>query len=189
MTMKILMKKLGYFAIGCVLAALTACQSLPFQQEKPDQFALKGKIGVRTPHQSGSAFYIWQQQKDEFNIQLTGILGIGKTEIQGKTGTVSLRNAQVGVIEASTPEELLFQATGWYAPIGFLKSWIQGKSATETAEVTLDEQQRPSKIIEQDWIVQLSYKNDYKKLPNHLVLTQNKPEGGQNKITMVIQNR
>lgn len=184
-----LMKNMTMFAVSSIVITLTACQSLPFQQEKPDQFALKGKIGVRTPQQSGSAFYTWQQQKDEFNIQLTGILGIGKTEIQGKTGAVSLKNAQVGVIEATTPEELLFQATGWYAPISFLKSWIQAKPATENAEITRDEQQRLSQVIEQDWTVQLSYKNDYKKLPNHLVLTQNKPEGGQNKITMVIQNR
>lgn len=185
-----MMQKKHLFRTVCasVLLSLTACQSFPLLQEKPDQFALKGKIGVRTPQQTGSAFYTWQQQKDDFNIQLTGILGIGKTEIQGKTGAVSLRNAQVGVIEASTPEELLLQATGWYAPISYLKSWIQAKSATEHAEITLDERQRPSQIIENDWTVNLSYKNN-RKLPNRLVLVQNLSDGGQNRITMVINNR
>lgn len=183
-----LMKNMTMFAISSIVITLTACQSLPFQQEKPDQFALKGKIGVRTPQQTGSAFYTWQQQQDQFDIQLTGILGIGKTHIQGKAGAVSLSNAQVGVIEASTPEELLLQATGWYAPISHLKSWIQAKSATAQAEITVDERQRPSQIIEDNWTVNLSYKKN-RSLPNHLVLIQNLANGGQNRITMIINNR
>ncbi len=181
---------IGKTLILTILATLTACQSLPFKgySEKPDQFSLQGKIGVRTPEQSGSAFYTWQQQQENFDIQLTGILGIGKTQIQGKTGDVTLQNAQVGTIHAETPEELLYRATGWVAPISYLKSWIQAKSATPDAQITRDEQQRPTEISEGQWTVQLSYKKN-RKLPNHLILSQALPTGGQNRITMVIQNR
>ena len=63
---------------------LTAPTDATAPPQKPsNQFNLEGKIGVKTPKQSGSAFYTWTQDQQDFNIQLNGILGIGKTIIEG----------------------------------------------------------------------------------------------------------
>jgi Outer membrane lipoprotein involved in outer membrane biogenesis len=72
---------------------MSGCQQM-VQQKAPvtpsvqaeNQFQLQGKIGVRTPQQSGSAFFTWVQQQEEFDIELTGILGAGKTQISGTPG-------------------------------------------------------------------------------------------------------
>ncbi len=195
---------LPFFA--CSTLALTGCQQfskpqLPPQTVQPtapeeaqstneaiDQFALQGKIGVRTPQQSGSAFFTWQQQQDKFDIELSGILGVGKTQITGSTGQVTLNSAKTGEIHADSPEELLERATGWHAPITHLIKWVQAKPATDLAVVNKDQQQRITHITEDDWDVDLSYV-EQNNLPNKLILKQALESGKENRITMVIQNR
>ncbi|AXY56066.1 outer membrane lipoprotein LolB [Acinetobacter chinensis] len=178
------------------LLMLTGCQQYTKPQlppeaqlpEAPSQFSLQGKIGVRTPQQSGSAFFTWIQQQQEFDIELSGILGVGKTQITGKPGEVSLNSAKTGLITAETPEELLERATGWQAPITHLVSWVQAKPATTSAEIKKDEQGRIEQLNEDGWAVSLSY-NEATLLPNKLILKQSLESGQENRITMIIQNR
>ncbi|MEN8281893.1 lipoprotein insertase outer membrane protein LolB [Acinetobacter gerneri] len=153
-----------------------------------NQFNLQGKIGVKTPKQSGSAFFTWQQDHEDFDIQLSGILGIGKTIIEGKSGEVTLNSSKTGLIQAESPEELLERATGWVAPITDIVSWVQARPATTDAKIAKDEADRISKIEEDGWTVDLSY-NDKETLPNKLILKQALESGAENRVTMVIQNR
>lgn len=174
--------------------SLTACQTLkPIQptvhsQEQVENFAIQGKIGIRTPEQTNSAFYTWVQQDEQYSIELSGILGIGLTQIDGDAQQVSLTNAQVGTITAPTAEELLKQATGWVAPISNLKFWIQAQTRHSSAQVQYDTQQRPTIIVEDGWQVELDY-NDSNTKPYRLILTQALENNQQNRITMIIQNR
>lgn len=176
--------------------ALTGCQQYIKPQEQPpgsgieapDQFNLQGKIGVRTPQQSGSAFFTWAQEQQDFDIELSGILGVGKTQISGKAGEVTLNSAKTGLISAATPEELLERATGWQAPITHLVKWVQAKPATPQAQLNKDDSGRIAQILEDGWQVDLSYA-DSAALPNKLILKQALETGKENRITMVIQNR
>ena len=156
--------------------------------EAHNQFNLQGKIGVRTPQQSGSAFFRWAQDNQDFDIELSGILGVGKTQISGKPGEVTLNSANTGLIRAESPEELLQQATGWNAPITHLIQWVQARPASPNAKITKDNLQRPTQFLEDDWTVDLSY-NDQAVLPNKLILKQSLESGKENRITMIIQNR
>lgn len=175
---------------------LTGCQQYvkpqpPAESQTPqlqNQFSLQGKIGVRTPQQSGSAFFSWAQQQDNFDIQLSGILGVGKTQIEGKPGQVTLNSAKTGLIQAETAEELLQRATGWQAPISHLVHWVQARPATLNAQLNKDQLLRPLQIIEDGWIVNLSY-DENALLPSKLILKQALESGQENRITMLIQNR
>ena len=193
--MRILFK--SGFLMGCSLSvlAMTGCQTFmqkpatpASQAEQNNQFNLQGKIGVKTPAQSGSAFFVWQQNQQQFDIELSGILGIGKTQISGQPGQVTLNSAKTGLIRAATPEELLQRATGWQAPITHIVSWVQARPATLTAKLNKDDQNRINQIQEDGWNVNLSY-NESAKLPNKLILQQQLETGKENRITMVIQNR
>lgn len=189
------MAQVFFASIATASFALTGCQqyvktpqTTAPQVQDAQNFSLEGKIGVKTPKQTGSAFYTWQQNHDNFDIQLTGILGIGKTIIEGKPGQVTLNSAKTGEITAATPEELLERATGWVAPITHIVDWVQAKPATTTAKIEKDQQQRPKTIIEDGWTVDFSY-NDADSLPNKLILKQALEAGQENRITMTIQNR
>ena len=190
-----LFSKLGLTLFATSSLVLTGCQ--PFVQnpdntsqqvEAENQVNLQGKIGVRTPQQSGSAFFTWVQQQQQFDIKLSGILGVGKTQISGQPGQVTLNSAKTGLIYAESPEELLERATGWQAPITHLIDWVQARPATVDAQIQKDSQQRPTQFIEDDWTVDLSY-NDNAPLPNRLILKQALESGQENRITMLIQNR
>lgn len=175
---------------------LTGCQRYiqptePSTSQIPqasNQFNLQGKIGVKTPQQSGSAFFSWSQQQDKFAIELSGILGMGKTLIEGEPGQVSLNSAKTGLIYAASAEELLQRATGWQAPISHLIHWVQARPATLHAQLDHDPLLRPLQIIEDGWVVNLSYQ-DNSMLPNKLILKQVLESGQENRITMLIQNR
>lgn len=174
---------------------LSACQSIQTQPDMSqpsaqglNQFNLQGKIGVKTPQQSGSAFFTWQQNQEEFDIELSGILGVGKTQIKGQPGQVTLNSAKTGLVTAESPEDLLEQATGWRTPITNLVHWVQAKPASLKAQLQKDEQQRIQQIIEDGWTVNLSY-NTTATLPNKLILQQQLETGQENRITIVIQNR
>lgn len=188
--------KFSLILIATSTLVLTGCQrytqpqapSVSKTPEAANNFSVQGKIGVKTPGQSGSAFFTWVQQQDEFDIELSGILGVGKTQISGTPGQVTLNSAKTGLIQAATPEELLERATGWQAPITHLVDWVQAKPATTQAKISKDRQNRPIQFVEDGWTVDLSY-NDQAQLPNKLILKQTFESGQENRITMVIQNR
>jgi outer membrane lipoprotein LolB len=188
--------KFSLTLIATSTLVLTGCQQYTQPQapsvsqipEAANNFNLQGKIGVKTPGQSGSAFFTWVQQQDEFDIELSGILGVGKTQISGTPGQVTLNSAKTGLIQAETPEELLERATGWQAPITHLVEWVQAKPATTQAKISKDESNRPIQFLEDGWTVDLSY-NAQAQLPNKLILKQTLESGQENRITMVIQNR
>lgn len=191
-----LFSKLCVAVCSSSVLLLTGCQHLSQpnkviaspQVQDENNFSLQGKIGVRTPQQSGSAFFTWIQQQDQFDIELTGILGVGKTQIEGKPGQVTLNSAKTGLITAETPEELLEKATGWQAPIMHLAYWVQAKPATQNAQTSKDESNRLKQLVEDGWTVDFSY-NDAQPLPNKLLLKQALADDKENRITMVIQNR
>ena len=179
---------------GCQTPSLASKTSSPnignndSQTVSYNQFSLQGKIGVKTPQQSGSAFFTWIQQEEQFDIELSGILGIGKTQITGEPGKVELNSSRTGLISAESPEELLLLATGWNAPITHIIDWVQAHPATLETEILKDNMQRPIQFIEDGWTVDLSYK-DEAVLPNRLVLKQALDSNQENRITMIIQNR
>lgn len=151
------------------------------------QFSVTGKIGVRTPSQTGSAFYAWTQVDKHFAIDLTGALGIGQTHIEGLPGKVTLRSARTGLINASSPEELLQHATGWQAPISYLAYWIQGRPANADSIGQFDNNHRLTQLSEGGWQVIFTYKNA-ETLPSKLNMSQ--PTGnGENRVTLTVQSR
>ncbi len=187
------LSQLGCCAFAATALFLTGCQQMIKPQapatpsvQAENQFQLQGKIGVRTPQQTGSAFFTWVQQQEEFDIELSGILGVGKTQISGTPGQVTLNSAKTGVIQAASAEELLQRATGWQAPISYLVDWVQARPATTTAKLQKDDTQRINQIIEQGWTVDY---NAQAKMPNRLILKQSLGNGAENRITMIIENR
>ena len=154
-------------------------------QSNRHSFKISGKIGVRTAQQNGSAFYGWTQQGDEFAIDLTGALGIGQTSIRGNAEQVTLTSSKTGTLEAATPEELLFQATKWRAPITYLISWINGQPVKEDSMIQRDPLNRVVSIDEGGWHANLNYEG-VEKLPNKLVLVENNHD---NRVTLTIQSR
>jgi len=183
--------------IGCQSLKTPKLPTLPTTTLPSDQaatadstlhFSIRGKIGVRTPKQNGSAFYAWIQDGNRFAIDLTGALGIGQTHIEGIPGQVSLQSAKTGLLQATTPEELLTQATGWLAPISYLPHWILGQQNQATSPATRDAQGRLLTLNEGGWQVTFDYDSSNSSLqPSKLTMLQSLDDHTSNRIILTIQ--
>lgn len=140
----------------------------------PQTFDINGKIGVTTPQQTGSAFYTWGQNGNAFAIDLAGALNAGQTIIRYDGQTATLTNDK-GTLTATNPEELLFKATQWQAPISQLPYWIMGQSAPSDTDNQTDAQNRLSTANNSHWTAEFSYANTQATLPNRI--TMKHPDG------------
>lgn len=145
------------------------------------QFTINGKIGITTPKQAGSAFYIWSQQGQNFAIELAGALNAGQTKISYNGQSATLTNDK-GSVNAETPEALLQRATGWQVPISQLAYWIQGQPAPSDSRTQQDNQSRLISAQNGDWQAEFGYVSGKDKQPNRL--TAHHPDGY--KVVMTI---
>lgn len=114
----------------------------------------------------GSAYFIWQQKADDYQITLTGPLGQGRTVLNGTAESITLDSKQTGHLEASSPETLFEQAFGWTAPVSYLKKWLEGKPATPRPEDIYAENGTLQSAQEGEW--QADFKN-YRYVNNTLL--------------------
>lgn len=160
-------------------ALLSACQTLPKttpavaqSPDAPIVFNISGKISMTqvAPDgtQSGTVFYSWAQEGERFNIDLAGALGFGATSISFDGNTATLENGRVGTLHASTPEELLWQATGWQAPISQLPHWIVGRSTPSDYNQQYNTSGQLISASNGEWTAVFDYKGT---LPNRLNIT------------------
>ncbi|WP_226704949.1 lipoprotein insertase outer membrane protein LolB [Microbulbifer elongatus] len=130
--------------VGAVLLlALTACSSQKPQPQQPpaqqaaqpqsaaalQRWEAKGKLGVRSPKENGSANLIWQQANANYRIHLSGPLGAGATTISGSPGGVSLQRGSDPAVMASDPAQLTEQIMGWPLPVSEMFYWVRGLPA------------------------------------------------------------
>ncbi|UNU72791.1 lipoprotein insertase outer membrane protein LolB [Moraxella nasovis] len=168
---------------GLLSLTLVGCQSMNQPTVAPItatinqdslQFTITGKIGVMQPttdgKQAGSAFYAWNQDDDRFAIDLTGAFGIGATAISYDGNTATLTSERTGSITADTPEDLLYHATGWQAPISQLPYWIMGRSTPSDISKMTDEKGRLITAKNDAWTCHFIYDGDNKH-PDRLRIT------------------
>lgn len=89
------------------------------------EWQIKGKIGVRTADDGGSAYLDWSQSFDSFYILLSGPLGQGSTIVSGNPYGARLENSE-GTFISDSPEQLIMEHTGWAIPIHQLLYWVKG---------------------------------------------------------------
>lgn len=144
------------------------------QTALPQKFTINGKIGLTTPKQAGSAFYVWSQNAEAFGIELSGALNAGQTNISYDGQTATLTNDK-GTLTADNPEELLFKATGWQAPISQLPYWIMGQPAPSDSNNAHDNSNRLTTAYNGDWAATFDYASASESRPNRI--TMRHPDG------------
>lgn len=159
----------------CLLLTLTACGSLHqretiefggdqnawkahrAQLEPLDRWILQGKIGIRSPQESGSGTLFWLQQARYYDIRLSGPLGRGATRIQGDQNRTTLEVAGRPTVSASSAEDLVAQQIGWHLPVDQLLWWVRGLPAPDSASrLQLDSQSRLGRLSQSGWTVEYS---------------------------------
>lgn len=175
------------------LLLLTACAQLPQKDTVPENLQpywnqhqlqvgtlenwdIMGKLGIRTPVQSNSARFNWQQQAQHFDIRVTTLLGQGVATLSGTSGDVYLNIAGRGEYTTHAPEALLLQELGWTLPVDVLNYWVRGIPAPNSpAHYQLNDQGLLDTLQQAGWQLQFSrYQQlESRRLPGKILLQQN----------------
>ncbi len=90
---------------------------------------LEGKIALRKGNQRHSGFLYWQQEQNNYHIDLNGPFGQGHIQLIGSTEGVTLHKADGSHVTANDAQNLLEQVTGAKVPLAELIWWIKGMPA------------------------------------------------------------
>lgn len=97
---------------------------------------LSGKLGFRAPQQGGSAALKWTQEKDSYQLFLSGPFGVGSAKIYGDDETAEMLYGDA--VYRQPPQQLAMQLTGLPLPVDALSWWARGlPSPTEPAATDL----------------------------------------------------
>ncbi len=85
---------------------------------------LSGKLGFRAPQQGGSAAINWTQEKDNYQLFLSGPFGVGSAKIYGDEKTAEMLYGDT--VYRQSPKQLAMQLTGLPLPVDALSWWARG---------------------------------------------------------------
>jgi len=133
---------------------------LPWEKRVPtlsriQNWQLNGKIAIQTAQEAGSAIVTWGQHQDQFNITLSGPLGMNELKLSGQPGRVILLTTNGKQYQADNPEQLLSQQWGWDLPLSYLNYWIRGLPVPNIPNhLTWDDAQHINKLQQADFDIQ-----------------------------------
>lgn len=146
-----------------LLAVLTACTPLPQSPSDADPGAVVssqhlehwssvGRVSVRIPEDSWTANYRWIQDDAEFDLLLTGPLGVGSMQLRGNPQRVVLDDSDGGHYESDNVQALLLSRLGVAIPVDAMRYWGVGRLIPDVpAVVTRDHQGRLLTLEQSQW--------------------------------------
>ena len=126
-------------------------------------FAMKGRLGLKTPDDAWSASIQWAQKEALYKMRIIAPLGQGTYELTGGNGQVSLLTAEDETYQADDPDTLMQGTLGWSVPVTGMRYWIIGLPDPEagTERLLLDEFGRIEQLQQDGWSVEISRYQDY----------------------------
>lgn len=193
--------KIHFVLIALLSLFLSACvnklplKSVEFKAHQAalmpiTQWKMTGKLGIKTPTESGSANIQWQQESAAYQIQLHGPLGQKSIVIIGDLQEVTLKEKGKPIIKARSPEALIKKSTGWNLPLTQLNYWVRGLPAPKTKikQITPNATGLIAQLEQSGWVIdylsyhQIQYQNQLIYLPKKIVATH-----GDIRLTLVIR--
>lgn len=119
---------LALFAMS--LGGCTSTRTAPSSPSVPT-IDVSGKLGVRTGNEGFSASLRYQQFDDAFRIEMWGLLGQGRTLIEGDARRIGITNAKGELLATGEPERVMQEQLGWSLPLAVLRFWVAGQPDPE----------------------------------------------------------
>jgi len=190
------------YALAGLLVLLSACAPLqqptsssdnpllswPQHQQQALQLRhwdIMGKLGIRTPAQSNSARFNWQQLEQQFDIRITNLLGQSVATLSGSNEDVHINIAGRGEFDTLTPNALLKKELGWALPVSMLNYWVKGIPAPDSEAIyQLNHQGRLESLTQSGWQVDFSR---YQTLESHTLPGKIRLQQGDITLTLLIK--
>lgn len=161
------------FSFTIISLALSSCMSLPkadlrapvnqkktweerkAKLESVKSWTIAGAMAIKNQKQGGQVRFHWQQNQENYEINLTAPLGGLIAEVKGRPDHVTLQKPDEAVKRAKNPEKLLQEELGWSIPLSYAKHWIRGLPIPDVeAETFFDEFSHLSSLRQAGWLVE-----------------------------------
>lgn len=141
-------------------------------------WSLTGRLGVSQGDEGGSGRLDWSQAGNESRLAFRGTLGQGAWRLEVSPDVARLELKDGTVREARRVEDLVFDQTGWVAPVTALAWWVRGLAwpggpAPEARE--LNEDGTLANLVQDGWTVAWTRYQDgpeEQRLPSRLQLSR-----------------
>ncbi|MDB4260131.1 lipoprotein insertase outer membrane protein LolB [Porticoccaceae bacterium] len=170
-------------------AAPSDWQTHQLRVSQLNDWRLAGKLGFRGPDSGGSASVNWQQQQNNFQLQLSGPFGAGRATLSGNQQIAEMLYQDK--LYRQTPQQLASQLTGVPLPVGALSWWARGLPSPdqETASsIATSPEGYASSFAQAGW--QLSFsrysETDAGSLPSKIIGTHQSSDNRRYSFKLVI---
>jgi outer membrane lipoprotein LolB len=120
---------------------LSGCSIFNLQQDSQilekklntlQQWQVRGKLLVVSPDDSVTGYLTWQQDKEEFDLFLSGPFGQGSSRLVGNNSQATLTLPNQDPVNAPSAEYLIARYLGWTFPVLDLRYWVKGQPSPHT---------------------------------------------------------
>lgn len=182
------------------IAVLSACatrsvQELPLLTDWPmrqavlgdlELWALRGRIGVRTPDEASSGNLFWQQRGRSFAAEIDGPLGVGGVRLSGDARRVTLSGSRIDTVTVVDPELELLRQTGLRVPVSGLRYWLLGIPMPGVpAQIDFGDDDLPREIRQSGWTIRYTEYRHWtlNALPRRVIA-----ESGDTALTVIVRD-
>jgi len=96
---------------------------------------IKGRLGFKSPDETFSASLNWRQERENYQLKLSSVLGTSLLDMRGKPGNVELE-VDDQHYQDSDPARLIWRITGWHIPVAYFPRWIKGQIVSSDTVLT-----------------------------------------------------
>lgn len=139
----------------CGLWLLSGCATIaPGSAVTDVEFIVQGKLLLTLADEKTALQFSWQQNQDDYVIDVWGAFGQGRTQLRGTGKKMQVMRGQK-VIVAGPPELVMQQQLGWSMPVEAMRYWILGQPQPNIrfADYAIDEAQSSVRFRQSSWAV------------------------------------
>lgn len=139
----------------CGLWLLSGCATIaPGSVVTDVEFIVQGKLLLTLADEKTALQFSWQQNQDDYVIDVWGAFGQGRTQLRGTGKKMQVMRGQK-VIVAGPPELVMQQQLGWSMPVEAMRYWILGQPQPNIrfADYAIDEAQSSVRFRQSSWAV------------------------------------
>jgi outer membrane lipoprotein LolB len=132
------MKALYYGLMLFISMSLSGCSIFNLQQDSQQlqeqlnniqQWQVRGKLSVVSPNDAVTGYLTWQQDKEAFDLFLSGPFGQGSSRLAGNSSQATLTLPNKEPVNAPSAEYLMARYLGWQFPVLDLRYWVKGQAS------------------------------------------------------------